>query len=441
MFFLVVAAVCSAAEVPSTTISADAGTEANTHPAAEATANSEVAVCIALIKNGDFRKAALLLREVVKLAPDNLEANFYLGVALNRLSEKEAENVLKASLMQMPDSPYVNFELGLYYFNAKVDSEAGDYMENVIALSPNSDYAVQARVYLKQIEERGKEKRWEVNILTGMQYDSNVIVIGDGPLPEGVTRRSDFNAVINPKGSYFLIKNEDMDLTASYSLYQTLHTQLTAFDVTQNTLDLSGTYGLGPKAKLKGSYSFEYLFLGGNRYDHAHVFAPGLLYDFGKWGSTVLDYKYRTTSYINSAAFTTNTDRNGDNHYGGITHTVPVGKSNFVWGGFSHDEDLTQNDYWNYHGNRLAIGFRGSLPHDAMADISGEFYHKDYAAMDPSYDAVRFDNQFMATLTLIKMLSPTFTLMVMEQYTRDISNISAFNTVRMVTSLFVNARF
>ena len=47
----------------------------------------------------------------------------------------------------------------------------------------------------------------------------------------------------------------------------------------------------------------------------------------------------------------------------------------------------------------------------------------------------------MVTLTLIKMLSPTFTLMAMEQYTRDISNISAFNTVRMVTSLFVNARF
>ena len=437
------ATVCPAIEARAAKDTATAGQqEAAALPASQASANNEIAAGIALIKKGNYGKAVTVLREVLKTTPDNLEANFYLGVALNRLSEKEAESVLKASLMQMPDNAYVNFELALYYFNHNVDAESGDYFENVIALSPASDYAVQAREYLKRIEERGRQKRWEINFLTGMQYDSNVIVTGDGPLPAGVSRKSDFNAVINPKGSYFLIKDEELELVASYSLYQTLHTSLTDFDVSQNIVDISGVYSVSPKLKLKGSYSFEYLLLGGYQYDHAHVLAPGLVFDSGRWGSTVLDYKYRTTAYTNSGAFTTNTDRNGDNHYFGITHTVPVGKSYYLWGGYSHDEDLTRTEFWNYHGDRVAIGFRGSLPYDTLGDITGEFYNKQYAAVDPSFSGItRDDQQFMATLTLMKVLSPTFSLMAMEQYTRNISNIGAFNTVRMVTSLFLNARF
>jgi tetratricopeptide (TPR) repeat protein len=439
---LIAAPAFPAAEAPSgdasaTAVKKDSAPKSFTEPA-----NREVAAGIALIKHGDYRKAVLLLREVVKATPDDLEANFYLGVALNRLSEKEAESVLKRSLMEMPESPYVNFELGIFYYGREIDAEAGDYFENVLTLNPGSEYAVQAREYLKKIEERGKEKRWELNLLAGMQYDSNVMVIGDGPLPAGVSRKSDWNGMINAKGSYFLIKDQETELTGSYSIYQTLHTSLTGFDVTQNVLDVSLVQSVAEKLKLKAGYSFEYLFLGGNRYDHAHVLAPGLIFNFEQWGSMVLDYKYRTTSYINSGAFTTNTDRNGDNHYFGITHTVPVGKSYSVWGGYSHDEDLTRQEFWNYHGDRVAAGLRATLPYNSLADLSGEYYHKGYVAEDPSFPgAARDDDQFTVTLTLMKVLSPTFTLMAMEQYTRDISNIGAFNTVRTVTSLFINARF
>lgn len=409
---------------------------------ADVPASGEVAVGIALIRGGDFRKAVRFLREAVDKAPGDLEANFYLGVALNRLSEKEAETVLKKALMQTPENPYVNFELGLFYFGKEIDAEAGDYFENVLALAPDGEYAAQAREYLKRIEEKGREKRWEINILSGLQYDSNVIVIGDGPLPAGISRKEDWNGLISLRGSYSLIKDADMELTAGYSLYQTLHASLVDFDVTQNLLDLSLLYGVAPNLKLKAAYSFEYMFLGGNHYDYAHTVSPSLLLDFEEWGSTAVDYRYRTTSYENFGELTTNTDRNGDNHFIGITHTLLLGKSYPLWGGYSHDEDLTRVAFWDYSGNRVAAGFRASLPFNAAVDLSGEYYRKIYAAEDPSFPGViRDDSQYTLTATFVKPLTPTFSLLAMEQYSRNVSNIASFDYVRAVTSLFINARF
>jgi tetratricopeptide (TPR) repeat protein len=415
---------------------------ANASLAAEEPRNQEVTAGIALIKAGDFRKAVQLLRVEVEKTPDDAEANFYLGVALNRLSEKEAETVLKRSLMQTPENPYVNFELGLYYFSKDIDAEAGDYFENVLTLAPEGAYAAQAREYLKRIEEKGREKRWEINFLAGMQFDSNVIVIGDSPLPVGVSRKSDWTGALNFRGNYSLLKEADLELTAGYSFYQTLHAELDDFDVTQNAVDLSLLYGLSSNVKVKVAYSFEHLLLGGHQYDYAHVVAPSLICNFEQWGSTTLDYKFRTTSYKNFGAFTTNTDRNGDNHYIGLTHMVPVGKSYSVWGGYSHDEDLTRVGFFDYHGNRVAAGFRASLPFSSLADLSGEYYRKRYEAGDPALQpAIREDSQYMASLTLMKALSPTFSLMAIEQYTRNVSNIASFDYVRSVTSLFINARF
>lgn len=409
---------------------------------ADVSGGGELATGMTLVRAGEYRKAVEVLREAVKAAPDDPQANFYLGVALNRLSEKEAETVLKRSLFLTPDDPYVNFELGLFYFNKDVNAEASDYFENVLSLNPNGEYAAQAREYLKRIAEKGKEKPWEINFLAGMQYDSNVVAFGDGPLPAAYPQKSDWNGLINLRGNYSLIKDQTIELTAGYSLYQTLHTRLSDLDVTQNLLDLSFLYGLLPNVKLRGAYAYEYLFLGGNGYDQAHMVSPAAIVNFEEWGSTTLEYKYRHTSYRNFGAFTNNTDRNGDNHYVGVTHTVPVGKSYSLWGAYSHDEDLTQAGFWDYHGDRGAVGVRALLPHNVVADLSGEYYRKRYEGEDPAIPGiVRDDSQYTVTVTLMKMLTPTFSLIAMEQYSRNQSNVAFYDYVRTVTSLFVNARF
>ena len=87
-------------------------------------------------------------------------------MALNRTSpDREAESFLKRSLMENPDNPGLNLELGMHYYNKKVPAEASDYFEEVIRLDPKSELAEKSREFLKKIEENRQEKNWSLIFL------------------------------------------------------------------------------------------------------------------------------------------------------------------------------------------------------------------------------------------------------------------------------------
>src|SRR6185369_17369864 len=68
--------------------------------------DNEFAAGIRLVKTGEYKKGAAILRKVLETNPDNAEANYYLGTALNRTTAgKEAESFLKRSLMENPEDP------------------------------------------------------------------------------------------------------------------------------------------------------------------------------------------------------------------------------------------------------------------------------------------------------------------------------------------------
>jgi len=404
--------------------------------------NDTVASGAVLRQTGNLPEAVTILRAAVDKSSDDPEASFQLGKALNRMADKEAETHLKKALMLAPEHPAVNLELGMFYFNKDIYAEAGDYFENTISIAPGTEYARNAQEYLKKIDERSNGSKWDMNFLTGLQYDSNVILNGTGmPLPAGYTGKSDWSGIINLKGAYSFLKKDQIEMKAGYSLYQSLHTRLDDFDITQNLIDLSVAYGVSPRIQLKAAYVFEYLLLGGDRYDHAHNIKPSLLLNFGDWGRAAIDYRYRNTTYTSSDNFPANPERNGDNHYAGISYSIPVGKACFAWAAYSHDEDTTRHDYWNYHGDRVFAGFRSSLPFNMVADINGEYYRKGYAADDPAFGVTRHDHQYSGSFSLTKTFSDRISVVLGEQYTRNDSNIGVFDYVRATTSLFMNVRF
>lgn len=415
---------------------------ASTSFASEEPSEKSLSRGIALIEQGNYTEAATVLREVAGKSPEDPEAAFSLGKALNRMADKEAETHLKKSLMLAPENPGVNLELGILYYNKNVYAEAADYFETTISLDPASEFAGKAREFLKKIDDKGKGSRWEIGFLAGLQYDSNVILNGTGlPLPAGYTGKSDWSGVLNLKGNYSLVKKEQVELTAGYSLYQSLHIRLTDFDITQNLADLSLLYRLSPNMKVKASYAFEYLLLDGDNYDHAHILAPAIQFKLGDWGATTVDYRYRNTSYRNSDKFTNNSDRNGDNHQAGINHVLPLGKSLAVWAAYAHDEEMTRKTFWDYRGDRWLAGFRSDLPLNIIADIYGEYYQKRYGADDPSFGATRNDRLYSASMSLTKHFSDKLSLVLGELYTRNRSNIGVFDYERVITSLFMNVRF
>lgn len=411
------------------------------NPALSSAGESELATAIALVKKGQYKKAIPLLRKEVELSPDSPEANFYLGLALNRTTPgKEAESYLKRSLMENPDDPALNYELGLHYFDKDVSDEAGDYFEQVVQVAPDSELALKSREFLLKIEESKQEKDWELAISAGGQYDSNVILNGSSmPLPAGYSKKNDWSAIVNLRGTLTPIKTPALDAAISYSFYQSLHASLKSFDITQHLVEVSASHDFSSAVQLKGVYSFEAVLLDDNEYDFAQSLAPSLIMKSGL-GTTTLDYRYRNTSYRNSPLFLTNSDRTGDNHLMGITHIYPVTDSMAALAMYTYDIESTRVSEWDYHGSRVLAGLRSVLPF-GLVGISGEVYWKDYGGIDPAFLDTRHDTQYTASLSLTSTFSARYNVTLSEVYSYNVSNIPEFEYKRSITSLLFNARF
>ncbi|NVN97699.1 MAG: tetratricopeptide repeat protein [Geobacteraceae bacterium] len=397
---------------------------------------------IALVQQGKYDSGIKILHRAVELDPENADANYYLGMALNRTApDKTAESHLKRSLMVNPLNPGLNYELGIHYFQKDVKAEAADYFEQVIELAPGSEMASKSAEYLRKINEKSQGKRWDLSIFLGGQYDSNVMLNGRGmPLPGGYSGKSDWSALTNLRASYTPLKSEQTEIGIGYSFYQSLHNKLYNFDITQNLVDLSATYAIDSNTTVKGVYSFEYLLLGGNDYDFAHSLAPSLVMK-NSMGTTTFDYRFRNTSYRNSEQFLTNSDRNGYNNLAGISHILPISDSVAIWGLYNFDSERTNRREWDYVGNRFLAGLRAPLPFTLVADLSAEIYLKDYRVNDPAYAATRHDNQQTFSATVTKYLSANYSISLSEVLSKNKCTIPEFEYERSITSLLFNAKF
>lgn len=397
---------------------------------------------VSYVKNGDYKEGIPLLRRAVERSPDDPEANYYLGMALNRTApDKVAESHLKRSLMEMPMNPAISYELGIHYYEKDVKAEAADYFEQVIELAPGSDMAAKSSAYLQKINERKPEKNWDLNIFAGSQYDSNVMLNGQGmPLPTGYSGKSDWSAIASMRGNYYPVKSEQADIGLGYSFYQNIHNKVSDFDVTQHVLELSGSYDLGDDYRIKGAYSFEYLLLDGKEYDFANSIAPSLIVK-NDLGTTTVDYRYRNTSYRNSSQFQNNTDRDGYNHMIGATHILPLSDTTAIWGLYCFDGERTRKTSWDYYGNRFLAGLRSGLPFGTVGDLSGEVYLKDYRGFDPDFGATRHDTLYTLSISLQKNFTEQYGISITQVWNRNTSNIPDFTYERALTSLLLNAKF
>ena len=408
----------------------------------DAAYQKHIAYGISAIEINNYKDAVDEFREALKERPDDRAATLYLGIAQSRSMDKEAGSTLKKSLALNPENPRTTLELGIFYFNQSAFSEAEDYFNNTIKLAPKTEFSEMAEKYLRVIKQGSAEKRWALNISLGGQYDSNVPIIADNMrLPEDVSHKSDWRAILYLNGRYTLSSSKTFESSAGYSLYQSLHSRLSDFNITQHLVDLKGVYSITPSVKLSGIYSFEYVYLGGDDYDYAHAFSPSLTLSQGKGVSTVIDYRYRYSHFMNSDLYTTNSFRTGSNNLIGITQNFPIGNSIAVKVGYAYDNDSTEKDYWDYSGNKVFLGLRFSMPYRTLLDLYGEYYRTDYDGADPFSDKKRNDTSRTFSASLTKGFSDRYSVTLGQFYTKNSSNIDVYDYTRAITSLFLNVRF
>ncbi|QWR77797.1 hypothetical protein [Candidatus Magnetomonas plexicatena] len=355
---------------------------------------------------------------------------------------KATESELKSSLYKDPVNTDVNLKLGLLYYNEKLFNEALDYFENVVALSPGSPQAAEAEVYIDKIKKLDRGKLWFVNFSAGVQYDSNVILASDNnPLPSNVSRKNDWKEVFYFNGGYSFIKTDKLEAMARLGFYQSINNRLKDYNVTQSLVELSMRYNASDFVKLDGKYGFEYVLVGGNRYDYDHYVSPSVVLMEDKDTYTTLEYRYKYTRFIDGSNFLTNSDRTGGNHLIGLKQRFQLFDRMSLDLGYAYDKDFADTDYWKYDGNKGFVSFNALLPLDLMANLSAEYYRRDYNGKFEGSSVNRTDNAMTYSGSLTKILSKNLSLSLAESYTKNNSNTEAYSYDRNITSLFVNVRF
>jgi hypothetical protein len=410
--------------------------------ALESAYEKHVARGISAIEMKDYKAAAGEFSAALKESPDDMTATLYLGIALSRSGDKDAGPMLKKALSMKPDDPRTNLELGIYYFDKAIYDEASDYFENTIKLAPNTPVSAKAEEYLKSVRSGGVLRPYSASVMTGIQYDTNVIINPEnGVLPQGISGKSDWSAVLGIKGRYNFVRERNADAYAGYSLYQNLHNQLSHFNVTQHLFELGAGYRITPSIALGGSYAFEYILAGGDGFSNAHSLNPTLKITEGPSAATILEYRYRKNNYINSDFYVNNADRTGSNNMVGITQDIKLTDAVRLKAGYYHDTDSTRKDYWDYRGDKVRADLGIIFPQSILLNINGEYYKKQYEGIYPSTGEIRNDKTYTAAASATKLFSDKYSVTFGELYIRNKSNINLFDYKRSITSIFLYVRF
>jgi len=396
---------------------------------------------MASLERQDFAAAEEAFREALREAPEDFSATLRLGVLLNRNGSKEAESLLKKALRMDPQDPEVNLNLGIIYYRKNAFPEARDYLETVAEVAPGTVHQAEADRYLSRMKE-ARPKPWALAAAVGIQYDSNVILgPGNAPLPEGITRKSDWKALLYAKGEYEFVRKENFRAGAGYSILQTIYTKLADFNITQQVAGLNASYAFSDAVMLKGTYAYEYVLVGGERYDDMHALTPSLVINHGRGLATTLDYTYSNFHFSDSSLFLNNSDRTGFNHRLGISELIRMSDSVEVRAGYAYDKDNTRKDFWAYNGNKVFANLTFKLFSGLSADLYGDYYWKNYDGTYPGAGTQRKDEAGSCSLTLSKKLSDAVSLVVGQTYIRNKSNINVFDYKRAITSAFLTVRF
>ena len=394
------------------------------------------------IERGDYRGAIYDLEELLREKPDDENATVYLAVAMSRSGNSQAEHMLKKALALNPENPRTNLELGIYYYNSAIFAEAADFFETTIQLDPDTELSSSAQDYLNNIKQDDAKKRWSLYFSLGGQYDSNVVLDSDDTaLPEGISDKSDWRAIIFLNGRYSILSNDSYPTSVGYSFYQSIHTDLDDFNVTDHLLDLQTSIRLSEIFTLNGLYAFEHVSAGGDTYNYTHLLSPSLIISEPRGFSTEIKYEYRDNHFEDADLFEDNSDRTGSNNLIGIIQTIPLGPVILAKLGYSFDKDSTREDFWDYSGHKGTLEVLFSLPYEIYLTLYGEYYSKEYDDEYPDTDKERDDDFSVFSLSATKIFSETYSLTIGQYFSNNDSNISEFEYDRAMSTLLFNMSF
>ena len=398
---------------------------------------------------GDYPKAMGSFKGAHRDDPSNALALLYLGATYQQLgrNRRSMQYFRKARELDPKLAQISEFYRAMAYRGMGRNKKGAEALRACIEMNPASEVAAMARDYVSKVPEREKpERRWDVSGTLSFQYDDNVILKPEGlTTAELVTRKSDYRGVGFLWGEYRFLQGTPWVGGLRYSLYQSIHTRLHDYDLTNNAASLYGGYGSEVKGfpyNVQLDYEYQHTLLNNTRYLARHSGIFNL--DFSETPSllTRLTYRGQKRHFYNQVDLGTANDRNSFNHRAGLTQYLFFSeKTRHIHGGYFFDKDNTDGNNWDYTGHLASAGFYTPLIYGIGLRAKGEYSWQNFDHTHTTFLEKRKDREWTRHISLDRDFGKYLNLSAYYVHQRHHSNLDVYKYNRNIYFLSITGRF
>ena len=396
----------------------------------------------------DYSSAITAFERVLELDPKNPKVRYEVGMAYFLSGDyQRAAGSLKRARKDDLSNPMVLLYLGAAYMSLGRDKEATAALRACIEMNPSPEVVAMARDYLDRIpvmEEPKKKLRLSATL--SFQYDDNVVLKPEGlTTAEFIADESDFRGVGFFWVEYQFLNGAPWLAGLWYSFYQSIHTELHDFDVTNNAAALYGGYRGNLKGfpyKLQADYEYQYTLLDTKSYLERH---SGILsLDFTESPSllTQLTYRGQEKNFHNQPLQEPADDRDAFNHRAGLTQYLFFSeKTRHIHGGYFFDQDDADGSNWDYKGHLVSGGFFTPLIYGVRLRLKSEYYWQDFDNTHTTFLEKREDREWTQHVSLDRDFGKYLNLSAYYVHQNHDSNLDVFEYDRNIFFLSITGRY
>lgn len=434
-------------------------------------------------------------REAIGAARGNVSpdarAEFELYAGLLLLQSGEArEAALQLGRSRLTDAskvePVASYYEGLAWQSVNERARARRAFERVISQDGDGTWGRRAVEALKGA--RLEDRSW-INLRAGLEYDSNVILLGDGlTVPVNLDRQGDGRASWYLNAGTELFRNQTWSGGVAAGYVGTAHFELREFDTQLPVASGWIDRVVSKQGLLRLRYTVGHAWVDYSDFVTLQNARLSWYHDWGRGGSSELWTGWEWNKYhfdipdiqegdpagncgppgdpnFPCAPFGTNTAesvvRDGNGLRVGLQHEYSVRalegdfiRAFLLRGSYAYRLYVAKGDDWDFQSHELLVGFKTLLPWMLELDVEGAFIHQPFANRSsyPPPDAIqgevytldpnpRRDQYWRFEATIERPISDHLSVSADYRYVDAVSNVALFRYDRHLVGVFATLSY
>jgi hypothetical protein len=383
--------------------------------------------------------------------------HYHLGWIYTQMKGHEHEAQYHFAQAQGEFDPRLtHYYQGTMFYKLDCIDQAKLFLKAVLQADPTSSEARIARRYFDDIIRRQREQRWwQLQGTLGFQYDDNV-VLEPNSNAYAFGGQADGRTVFTVVGRLLATRFAPWRFGAEYTFFQSLHFDLSEFDIRSHTAGLFASVDLSRVSSLRVDANYTFTLLDNTIFSETVTVQPALSLQQTKELYAVLSVQYSRGNFFHQfipLGQEAVRDRDGWAVQAGFDQYLLLNKRNTSLR-LSYHFEVSRNEGsdWEYNGHYVALGLRTPLWWEISLDAGVGYTPRNFLHTN-SFDAsplaeltradrrARDDDRIVGSVILNRPVGPYLILSAGYTHISNISNLSFFDYRRNIMTLALTGRY